>query len=44
MDKNAIWSATSKDLEDLGLLEKGHLISLKSFCATAIDVSRMDAF
>ena len=32
MDKLAVWEASEKQLEELGLHEKGHIICLKSYC------------
>ena len=37
MDETAVWSATENDLEKLGLIEKGHIICLKSFCYQSDD-------
>ena len=32
MDKGAVWSASEDDLASLGLIEKGDVLTLKSFC------------
>ncbi|XP_057311866.1 uncharacterized protein LOC130649582 isoform X2 [Hydractinia symbiolongicarpus] len=32
MDEGAIWNCTDVDLENLGLIERGHIISVKGFC------------
>ena len=32
MDEEAVWAAEEKQLESLGLVERGHIICLKSFC------------
>ena len=32
MDKEALWSASEDDLSNLGLIEKGDVSTLKSFC------------
>ena len=32
MDINAVWIATDKDLQELGLVELGHRICLRTYC------------
>ena len=32
MDINAVWGATEKDLQELGLVELGHRICLRTYC------------
>ena len=39
MDENAIWSCQEKELEQLGLVERGHIISLKGFCMPKVEDS-----